>query len=282
MFNKKNYAAVGLTALSATIVGSLSPAQAVTPTLPTCDAMKTMTNTQIDAALKVYNDSKTGVYHSSAAYKAAKKKVTDATAAVAKAKKIKNAKSRAAAVKTANAKLTSAKTALASAESKALAVVHVKRFSATVTPNMVDATAGDPTYSGKWNWGTYTSHVLVKNKVVQNICLVVDETGAKSETDVVPTSGDATKDLEVSVATYQEPVIPVLRTEALNGDLNDQSVILARVSAKVVSELFGDGATASTTRTGYTNIGSMSGATYTVEGFYNSLQQALLLSPVKA
>ena len=267
--NKIAKIGLGLTAASASLLSAVSPAGAASPAVPSCTTLNAHNDTGAAARIKSYNTSATNVLKTKSTYKKLLANVTKAEKAVTAAKKKKGA-AKTKALAAANKSLASAK----SARDAAINAVTLKLNTATFTPNPVAAEAGSPAVADFWNWGVYKTRVISKNKAVVDICVTVDETNAKSENDVLPTA----QNLEDSVSAYQTDNLALLRTEALTGAKVSRAVILGRVNAKIVE--FG-GAAAVTTN-GYTTIGAGTGATYTVEGFYNSLQAALVASPVKA
>ena len=255
---------LGLTAASASLLSAVSPASAASPAVPSCTVLNPLTDSAAASRIATYNASATNVLKTKSSYKKLVANVTKAEKAVKAAKKKGGA-----ALKAANKSLAAAK----AARDAAINAVTLKLNTATFEPNHVTATAGSPSVSGVWNWGIYKTRVISKNKAVVDICVTVDETNAKSDTDVAPSA----QDLVDSVELYQTDNIALLRTEALTGAKVSRAVILGRVNSKIV-EFSG---AAAVTSNGYTTIGAGTGATYTVEGFYNSLQAALIASPVK-
>ena len=283
MNNKKSLQfGLGFTALSASMLGTFAPAHAANPAIPTCGTLNSFDDTQAAAAIASYNAAQTNILKTKASYKKLEANVAKADKALKAAKKIKGAKG-----KKAVAAATKALNAAKAARTKAQDAVFIKLFSATVTPQPVSAGlfgAGDNKDNTKlWNWGDYTARVMVKNKVAVDICVKVSEDASNSKT--TDNSDHATaSDLNTSLTQYQEPYLPVLRTEALNGAKISKSAILARVATKVTTDVdnFFGAEGPVVTAGGYVTIGANSGATYTIEGFYNSVQAALVKSNLKA
>jgi hypothetical protein len=265
---------LGLTSLSASLLGTAVPAEAAAPTIPNCTTLNPLNDTAAGALITAYNLSATSVLKKDAGYKKKAAAVTKAEKAVTAAKKKKGA-AKTKALAAANKALKAAK----ASRDAAINAVTLKLATASVEPNAVAAIAGGNLDETNWNWGTYTARVIVKNKVVKDICVTVDETNAHDDSN--PAVSARTEDKATSADTYIDVLVPMLRTEAVASNMNDQSDILGRVAA-LVTGAGGAAPAASQTRVGYTTIGAGTGSSYTIEGFYNSLQAALLKTNVKA
>jgi hypothetical protein len=274
-YTLRTVSGVSTVAIAAGTIGSallsISSASAATVALPTCDAA--ISDVATTTSLAAYNASKTSVYKSTPAYKLLKKKVADATASLKKANATKASTK---AAKTAKAKkvatATKALNTAKSNESKGLKSVVVNSFSGTAIPSAVPATSSSSA-RGNWTFGQYTTRVFVRNGTMIDACYSVDESNEFAQNDLNPVSYMTEEDKATSL-TYQYgdiDLLPSLRTEALKSPAKSRTAI----NQNLVSWLQGLDDT-------ITEIGANSGCTYTVQGFQQSLQAALVAAKLPA
>jgi hypothetical protein len=225
------------------------------------------------------------VYKSTAAYKLLKKKVTDATTGLKKANAVK--------AKTKSAKATKAKKVAAATkvlntakanESKALKAVYVNSFSGVVVPAAVPATLvnGD----ANWTFGQYTTRVFVRNGAMIELCYSIDESNEFAHSDLDPITYMTDEEKLESISGYQLAdldgddlngveirVLPSLRAEALKGPAKSRSAI----TTNLINLLQANGLDAEAF-----DVGAMTGATYSIRGFHQSLQAALVAAKLPA
>lgn len=257
--------ATTLTTLTASTAGLVSPANAAT--LPVCDA--TLTDAAVTASLNASNASLLANYKKSAPFK----KLVAATASKnAALKKAKTAKAKAA-----------AKKALAAAKAKETAGMTAFRKA-----NFVYSTSGQHTPAGVsanerpgvWTWGTYTTRGIFRGGKLVNVCTFVDESAAGNDQGAVVTE----EDIATSASLYQgmaagmdqdiPGAIPLLQYAALAAPAVSQTSILNNVSQCIVQDYMTT--TAPCIKGGLAlEVGGLTGATYTVNGFKGSLQAAL-------
>ena len=275
-YTKRTISGVSTVAIAAGTIGSallsIGSASAAPPVvLPTCDA--TISDAAMTSRLAAYNTSKTSAYKSTPAYKALKKKVTDATTAL---KKVNAGKATTKAAKASKTKKVAAATKVLNTakgfESKALNAVYVKSFSGSAVPDAVVASSSSGA-EGNWTFGQYTTRVFVRNGALINLCYSVDESDAYASNDLDVVSYMTEEDKTLSL-TYQYgdlQLLPTLRTEALKSPAKSR----AAINQNLVSWLQSIDDTIS-------EIGANSGCTYTVQGFQQSLQAALVAAKLPA
>lgn len=275
-YTHRTISGVSTVAIAAGTIGSaflsIGSASAAPPVqLPTCDA--TITDEAMTSSLAAYNASKTSAYKSTPAYKALKKKVTDATAALKKANAVKASTKAAKATKA--KKVAAATKALNTAkgfESKALNAVYVNSFSGVAVPTAVPATSSSGA-GGNWTFGQYTTRVFVRNGAMIDLCYSVDEsdTFAQNDLDVISYMTEEDKATSLTYQYGDLQLLPTLRTEALKSPAKSKSAI----NQNIVTWLQAVDDT-------ITEIGANSGCTYTVQGFQQSLQAALVAAKLPA
>jgi hypothetical protein len=249
----------------------MGSASAAVVALPTCDA--TVSDATMTSSLAAYNASKTSAYKSTPAYKALKKKVTDATTALKKANAVKASTKAAKATKA--KKVAAATKVLNTAkgfESKAVNAIYVNSFSGVAVPTAVPATSSSGA-GGNWTFGQYTTRVFVRNGAMIDLCYSVDESDAFAANDLEVVSYMTEEDKTLSL-TYQYgelQLLPSLRTEALKSPAKSR----AAINGNLVTWLQSLDDT-------ITEIGANSGCTYTVQGFQQSLQAALVAAKLPA
>lgn len=252
----------GTTAITAslgTALIGLAPA-ADAAALSSCSTSSAAaSDASVNAQLARDNAAALAAYKKTAGYKGIHAKNLAAAAALAAAKRQHKP---AATIKVLTAKAKAASQADANAIANFKKTHDVTSFSASVTPHAV---AGDGTHPGNWNWGVYTTRIYVKNKAVVagGVCTSINESNAHN--DAVPPVTASAEDLTQSADLYQAAVLPTLKSAALHGPAMNKAAILARVHTEIVTTL---GAA--------DNLGTNSGASYSVQGFYDSLQAALV------
>jgi hypothetical protein len=271
--------ATGVTTIAATVGGSVvglaTPAQALTaPTLNT--------TTCVAPNVATYNAAALAAYKKSAAYTKFDKPV------VAAKLKLKKAKTPAA-KKAAALALKKAVAAAAKNKAKALAawtkLNTYSTYAGVATPPPV---ASDSTHPGTWNWGVYTTRILVKGGKLVKVCTAVNESAA-GPVGVADTRTPQQKidDLKTSQDTYQGINKPMSQT--IPGTLPvlwfattfAPSTSLAAVTAHV-NKCATDAYTVTSAvcpKGGLTDpVTHLTGATYTVNGYQQSLQKALTVA----
>ena len=231
--------------VGASLVGLALPAAAATDYTTCSEASAAATDGTVNSALNAKNIAALATFKRTTAFKAKHAKVVSATASLAAAKRSKNA------VRIARA--TKVRAAAVAAEARAVVLFKKANYVSSTTGTVTPAAVLQD--SVLRSWGTYRTRVYVKagSVVAGGICTSVDETGV-SPTDQVD-----------SRTTYQAGVMPSMRTAALSGARTSSVAILARVSTEVVTNLGGAASP----------IGVGTGASYSVDGFYHSLQSAL-------
>lgn len=258
--------ATTLTTLTASTAGLISPAQAAAA-LPACDA--TLSDSAVTASLDASNAALLANYKKSAPFK----NLVAATAAkTAVLKKAKTAKAKAAAAK-----------AVAAAKGRETAGITAFRKA-----NFVYSTSGSNTPAaiaaadrlGLWSWGTYTTRAMFQGGTLVNVCTSVDESGAGNNLGTAATP----EDIATSASLYQgmaagmdqdiPGAIPVLQYAALAKPAVSQTAIINNVSQCITQDYMTT--TAPCIKGGLAlTVGGLTGATYTVSGFKDSLQAAL-------
>lgn len=246
--NKKKIAwvATGFATIAANSLSPalISPATAATIPLPTCDA--TEADASIDATLATYNTAAINTYKGGAKYKQLVAAVKNAQ----KALKGKKGKAKTAAQKNLTKAIAKRNKALADATTAA----SVSQFAATVTGDFVD---------GDRIWGDYTTRIFVKAGKVVGLCYNIDES-AVSEADRAE-----------SLANYISLVDPDAAVDAIIPNSNGRTATQINADyGTYVEDLM-----ASFEVPDYswaTDLGAMTGATYTIKTFYSSIQAALV------
>jgi hypothetical protein len=259
-----------VSSVGTTMLGFAAPALAVTA--PACDATKTdaavraSLNTTNAAALKAYLKSKpylalhTNTLKTKAAWVKAKGKAKVAALKKYKAAQVKEAAA-IAAFKKAN---------------------NYSTFSGTATPARIATTVPD-THPGLWDWGTYTTRVLVKGGVVVNVCTNVDQTndGNDANPPVMATAQDKLdsqnlyQGIDKPFATNDIPGnLPVMWYATLVKPAKTQAAIEANVNTCIHAGY--TVLSAACPKGGLNNdVTNLTGATYTVQGYTTTLHAAL-------
>lgn len=246
--NKKKIAwvATGFATIAANSLSPalISPASAANVPLPACDA--TQTDEAINSTLATYNTAAITTYKGGAKYK-------QLVAAVKNAQKAAN-KAKGKAKKAADKNLAKAIAKRNKALADATAAATVTQFAATVTGDFVDT---DKT------WGDYTTRIFVKSGKVVDLCYNIDES-AVSESDRAE-----------SLNNYISLVDPDAAVAAIVPNSNGRTAAqINSAYGTYIEELL-----ASFDVPDYswaTDLGAMTGATYTVKTFYSSIQAALI------
>ena len=255
--------------LGASLVGLAAPAGAVpVPDYTTCNANSVVANDgTVNAALAKKNAAPLAAYKRTATYKKIAANTAAKSAALVKAKKTKNKVKIAAATKAYNAAL--------AAQNSALANYTISSSSGVSVPDA--SPSGSLTFQGDWTWGKYTTRVYVKGGKMLSVCNNVNENvNAKNTLGVTAHSVDPTDAWKTtSYDSYQSGAIPPMLDAALGkvGSYKGPATkgkILPRVHTLIVAPTGFSGASSP--------LGAGSGATYSVQGFYNSLQAALIKS----
>ncbi len=265
--------ATGVTTIAATVGGSVvglaTPAQALTaPVLNTKTCAAPNVATYNAAALAAYKKSPAWV------------KMNKATALALK--KYKAAKT-AAAKKVTKAAWLKAKAKQATALAAWTKLNTYSTFAGVATPAAVGIpVSSQPTHPGNWQWGTYTTRVLIKGGALRAVCTSVNEANAGN--DQVPRQLASAQDKLDSASLYQgadkpmsTPVpgtLPVLWFAATVGAPKTAAASAAHVT-KCATDNWNT-VSAICPKAGLSDpVSGLTGATYTVNGFKQSLQKAL-------
>ena len=265
--------ATGATAATASVgaslIGLTATANAV-PNLTTCSTTSAgASDATVTAQLNGANAAKRVAYKKTAKYKALHAVTVAKTAAWTKKK---------------NATTLAAKKKAIAAEAAAIAAFkksnYTTSFSASSQPAGIDPT-GSATLPGAWQWGKYTTRVYVKaGKVVAGgVCVKVNESAAYV-TNNTPQASAQLAEYNLTgnwVTTSEDLQAAALRGVGIDGKGmvgaaapgGTKAQINARVNTEVVSVFL------STLPTG-----AGTGASYTVQGFNQSLQLALIKAKV--
>ena len=261
--------------LGASLVGLAAPAGAVpVPDYTTCNANSVVANDgTVNSALAKKNAAALAAFKKTPAFKKVAANTAAKAAALVKAKKTKNKAKIAAATKAYNAAV--------AAQGKAVAnfvkANYVSSSSGTSVPAAVSP-SGSVDFVGAWTWGKYTTRVYVKGGAMIGVCNNVNEdVNAENTSHVTAHSVDPTDAWKTtSYDSYQSVSIPIMlqaaqgKTGSFTGAAT-KGKILPRVHTLIVDTTNGFSGAASP-------LGAGSGATYSVQGFYNSLQAALIKS----
>ena len=248
MNNKKKitWLATGVATIAANSLNPMlvGPASAANVPLPTCDA--TQTDEAINSTLTTYNTAAINTYKGGAKYKQLVAAVKNAEKALKKAK----GKSKTAAQKNLNKAKAKRDAALAAATSGAT----VSQFKATVTGDFVDV---DRT------WGDYSTRIFVKAGKVVDLCYSIDES--------MHTEEDRTTSQNDYISLWP---LDDLATELVPGNSAKTAAQINEKYAEYINGYWFDMTTESYDWN--SQLGAMTGATYTVKTFYDSIQAVLI------
>lgn len=263
---QKAFALFGLGALA---VSNVAPATAAAkPTVPACDA--TASDAVFATRITTYNNAVLATYTTSPA---AVKLTKDVAAKTKLWKAAKNAKAKAAAKKALDASKKKQATALAAFKKTAF----YYSYAGSVTPEGIAA----PNRDGLWNWGTYTTRIVVNKKALTAVCTLVDESAAGNNLGATATE----EDKQTSLDLYQMPTVgmdqefpgtlPIMWYATLAKPASDAATISGNVDQCIVQ--LSTVTTAPCIKGGlaFADMGGLTGATYTVGGYSGSLQAAL-------
>jgi hypothetical protein len=252
------------------MLGFAAPALAATA--PACDATKT--DAAVRATLNGTNAAALKGYLKSKPYLSLHANTLKTKTAWTKAK----GKAKTAALKKYKAALAKENAAIAAFKK----ANNYATFSGKATPARIATTVAD-THPGLWDWGTYTTRVLVKGGVVVNVCTNVDQTndGNDGNPPVVASAQDKLdsqslyQGIDKPFATNDIPGnLPVMWYATLVKPAKTQAAIEANVNKCI--------------HAGYTvlsvacpkgglnnDVTNLTGATYTVQGYTTTLHAAL-------
>jgi hypothetical protein len=253
--------------VGATLVGFAPAASAATLANPTCNASKSVT--AVNAELGAWNAKTLATYKASKPYKALHATTLLKAKAYAKAK--------------GKAKVAAKKAYLAALAKENLAVAAFRKansytsYTGTNKPAAVSASAR----AGLWNWGTYTTRVLVKNGSVLQVCTYVDESAAANDLGTLATAEDkaTSADLYQGASKGMDQAIPgqlpTLWYATLVKPAHTQVAIEANVTTCATQSY--DVTTTACPKGGLSDPTThLTGATYTVAGYKGSLHAALV------
>ena len=257
-----------VSSVGTTMLGLTAPAIAVTTT-PTCDA--TATDANVTAALGTTNVALQAAYLKSKPYLALHAATLKAKVAYTKGKKAQKP-----------LLLKKYKAAFAREIAGILAfrkVAYYSSFSGMATPPRI-ATNVPTTHPGLWDWGTYTTRVLIRGGAVVDVCTFVDQTNDGNDQGTAASAQDKLD----SASLYQgadKPMslaipgqLPVMWYATLAKPAKVQTAIEANVSQCVTQSYMVN--TAPCIKGGLTDPTThLTGATYTVQGYETSLHAAL-------
>ena len=243
---------------------------AIAATTPSCDA--TATSAQSNAKVANANAGLSAAFLASSG-KALHADTVKKQAAYAKAK----GAAKVAALKALNA--AKAKEATALATYKKLNTYSIF----TSSPQVGTRVTSNDTHPGLWQWGTYTTQVVIKGGKLVAVCTSVDETNANNDASpaVIATEDDAktSKDLYQQIGVWDGADIPgyleVLFHAAIYSPATSSAMILHNVRTCITNNY--STMTAPCIKGGLADPTSkLTGATYTVETFIKSLHDVLL------
>ncbi|MEY3696398.1 MAG: hypothetical protein RJA41_48 [Actinomycetota bacterium] len=253
MNNKKKitWLATGFATIAANTLNPMwiSPASAANNSLPTCDA--TQTEEVVNSALATYNTAAINAYKGGAKYKQLVAAVKNAQ----KALKGKKGKAKVAAEKNLAKAIAKRNAALATATTAAT----VSQFKATVTGTAVYEQTRDENIS----WGDYSTRIFVKAGKVVDLCYSIDESGHSEE--------DQATSLNDYISLWP---LDDLATELVPGNSSKTATQINEKFAEYVNNYWFEMTTESYDWD--TQLGAMSGATYTIKTFYDSIQASLI------
>lgn len=259
-----------VSSVGTTMLGFAGPALATTA--PACDATKT--DAAVRATLNTTNAAAYKGYLKSKPYLALHANTLKTKTAWVKAK--------------GKAKAPALKKYKAAQLKEAAAMLAFKKantyttYSATATPPPIATTVPD-THPGLWDWGTYTTRLLIKGGVLVNVCTNVDQTNDGN--DATPRQMASTQDKLDSQNLYQQinsPMtadpagnLPIMLYAATVKPAKTQAAIEANVNTCIHAgyTVF----SAACPKGGLNNSATnLTGATYTVEGYTTTLHAALM------
>ncbi len=253
------------TSVGSTMLGFSGPALAA-GTAPACDA--TQSDTAFAATLAASNSATVKAYTKGKAFTSLHANSTKAKAAYGKAK----GKAKAAAKKKWQAAVAKENAALA-AFKKANAYTS---FSGSITPPRIAANQRQ----GLWDWGTYTTRIIIKGSKLSDVCTFVDQTNDGNDLGTAATA----EDKQTSLDLYQGSTKPI--TLDIPGQLPVMWYAAVAAPAKTVAGIEANVqqcvtqnytvTTAPCIKGGLTDpVTHATGASYTVGGFTGSLHAAL-------
>lgn len=272
MNNRKSKSAalagIGMVTSSVALGLLTTPAMAAAPVVPTCNA--TDTDSVFAAKVNAYNAAALANYLKSPAVVAMNNAITKND------KLFKAAKTK--------AKKAAAKKLLDAAKNKKNAAIaafkknsYYYAFSGDATPSPIAVASRE----GLWNWGTYTTRILVNKKTVKKVCTYVDESAAGNNLGTAATS----EDLNTSIVQYQMPdsgldaeipgTLPVLWAATLVAPATKATTIAANVTTCISQSWEEKSGPCVAGGLAIAEFGGLTGATYTVNGYKDSLQAAL-------
>jgi hypothetical protein len=259
-----------VSSVGTTMLGFAAPAIAVAA--PACDATKT--DAAVRATLNSTNAAALKAYLKSKPYLALHTNTLKTKAAWVKAK----GKAKAAALK----KYKAAQVKEAAAIAAFKKANNYSTFSATATPARIVTSVPD-THPGLWDWGTYTTRILVKGGAVVNVCTNVDQTndGNDANPPVMATAQDKLDSQNLyqginSPMTADIPgTLPVMWFATLVKPAKTAAGIEANVNGCVHQNF--DVISVACPKGGLNNsMTNLTGATYTVEGYTTTLHASLV------
>jgi hypothetical protein len=259
-----------VSSVGTTMLGLAAPAIGAT-TAPVCDASKT--DAVVRAGLKSTNAKALAAYLKSKPYLALHTSTLKSKTAWTKAK--------------GKAKVAALKKYKAAQVKEAAAIAAFKKantynsFSGKNTPTPINTTS--PDHPGVWNWGDYYTRVIVKGGAVTDVCTFIDQTNDGSVTAGTPasdvdktTSRDTYQGINAPFATSPIPgTLPVLWNATLAKPTKTQAAVEAHVNQCIHQSY--TVLTAPCTKGGLVvdAMTGLTGATYTVQGYADSLHAAL-------
>jgi hypothetical protein len=259
-----------VSSVGTTMLGFAAPALAATA--PACDATKS--DAAVRATLNTTNAAALKAYLKSKPYLALHANTLKTKTAWVKAK----GKAKTAALK----KYKAAQVKEAAAIAAFKKANNYTTYSGTATPPPIATTVPD-THPGLWNWGTYTTRILVKGGAVVNVCTNVDQTadGNDAMPQQVATAQDKLdsqnlyQGINAPFATSDVPgTLPVMWYATLVKPAKTRAAIEANVNGCIHQD-FTVNSTACPKGGLNNNVTNLTGATYTVEGYTTTLHAAL-------
>ena len=152
----------------------------------------------------------------------------------------------------------------------------------TSSPQVGTRVTSNDTHPGLWQWGTYTTQVVIKGGKLVAVCTSVDETNANNDASpaVIATEDDAktSKDLYQQIGVWDGADIPGYLEVLFHAAVYSPAISAAKISQNVQTCISNDWntLTAPCIKGGLSDPTSkLTGATYTVETFKKSLANVL-------
>ena len=271
----------GAGTLATGLASNLFTVPASAATAPSCDASASPSS--VASKVASANAGLTAKYNATAAAKALKAATAQKQTAYGKAK----GAAKTAALKALNA--AKAKEAAALAAYKKLNTYSIFTSSPTQGTAIADTSMTPTTHTGLWQWGLYTTQVVIKGGALVDVCTSIDESNAGNDTGTKATEDDrrSSANFQGIAQTWDSPIpgyLPVVWHAAMYAPAKSATKISDNVQKCVKMDYNTmtapclKGGLADPTKIDPSDPSGKSlltGATYTVETFKLSLANAL-------